>query len=123
MPILDKSKSDGSAYSGSEIEASSDSDNDIRLSSPQDTTFEPPTAGKKGKIPASNGAKGGIPRPLSPVVNTDRDVQYCGLCARMHGEGPGECVMTDRSENLAEFREMLLLHADDEPWEQRASPI
>jgi hypothetical protein len=27
--------------------------------------------------------------------------------------------MTDKSENLAEFRRMLLLHADDEPYELR----
>ena len=118
MPKLDKSKSDGSIYSGSEVESSSDSDSDVRHSSPQDATFEPPTASKRAKIPASNDAQ---PRPLSLAANTNRDVQYCGLCARMHGEGPGECVMTGRSENLAEFREILLLHADDEPWEQRAS--
>jgi hypothetical protein len=38
-----------------------------------------------------------------------------------HPDGPGECFMTDQSEHLAEFREMLLLHADDEPWEQRVT--
>lgn len=27
--------------------------------------------------------------------------------------------MTERSENLAEYREMILLHHDDEPWEAR----
>ena len=41
----------------------------------------------------------------------------CGLCGDRHG--PGECLMVDRSENLAEYREMLILHADDEPWEER----
>ena len=41
----------------------------------------------------------------------------CGLCGERHGSG--ECLMVDRSENLAEYREMLILHADDEPWEER----
>ena len=41
----------------------------------------------------------------------------CGLCGDRHG--PGQCLMVDRSENLAEYREMLILHADDEPWEER----
>ena len=41
----------------------------------------------------------------------------CGLCGDRHGSG--ECLMVDRSENLAEYREMLILHADDEPWEER----
>ena len=41
----------------------------------------------------------------------------CGLCGDRHGSG--QCLMVDRSENLAEYREMLILHADDEPWEER----
>ena len=41
----------------------------------------------------------------------------CGLCGDRHGSG--ECLMVDRSENLAEYREMLILHTDDEPWEER----
>jgi hypothetical protein len=31
--------------------------------------------------------------------------------------------MVDRSENLAEYREMLILHADDEPWEERSAAV
>ncbi len=29
--------------------------------------------------------------------------------------------MTERSEYLAEYREMLILHTDDESWEERVS--
>lgn len=41
----------------------------------------------------------------------------CGLCSQRHK--PGQCVMIERSENLAEYRGMLVLHADDEPWDAR----
>jgi hypothetical protein len=43
----------------------------------------------------------------------------CGLCGTRHGDGLGECSMTDKSENLAEYREILILHADDEDWVTR----
>jgi chromodomain-helicase-DNA-binding protein 4 len=45
----------------------------------------------------------------------------CGLCGDRHGDGFGECSMTDKSENLAEYREILILHAVDEDWEIRVS--
>lgn len=41
----------------------------------------------------------------------------CGLCGCTHG--PGACVMMDSSSNLVEYREILLNHTDDEPWEYR----
>ena len=51
----------------------------------------------------------------------DSNLIDCGLCGQLHASG--ECQMIDRSENLAEYREMLILHADDEPWEERVSPL
>ncbi|KAF8634457.1 hypothetical protein AX15_000900 [Amanita polypyramis BW_CC] len=51
------------------------------------------------------------------------DTEKCGLCGQVHGNQPGECWMTDKSEYLAEFREMLIHHATDEPWEERSAAI
>ncbi|KAJ7900162.1 SNF2 family DNA-dependent ATPase [Mycena olivaceomarginata] len=47
----------------------------------------------------------------------------CALCGLRHGDKPGECMMTEKSEHLAEFREMLLLHPEDEPLEKRRAAI
>ena len=55
---------------------------------------------------------------IPPVQrNEPVDTMKCGLCAQVHGLG--ECFMTDKPEYLAEYREMLILHANDEPWETR----
>src|ERR1700722_7591283 len=60
--------------------------------------------------------------PLSPIHNhsyhddSDEDREHCGLCGMNH-DGP--CPMTERSENLSEYRRMLLTHADDESTEER----
>ncbi|KAF9270030.1 hypothetical protein L218DRAFT_952224 [Marasmius fiardii PR-910] len=48
--------------------------------------------------------------------------QTCGLCGQTH-TSDGFCAMAESSENLAEFREILILHADDEPYEQRVAAI
>jgi len=40
----------------------------------------------------------------------------CGLCGSAHS---GPCYMTDSSENLAEYRRMLIFDAVDEPFEER----
>lgn len=56
--------------------------------------------------------------PLLPIQNTlQPSLSDCGLCGRTHHSG--ECVMVERSEDLAEYRRMLIFHADDEPWEER----
>ena len=72
----------------------------------------------KSKLPqASDMAKN---NPLTSSFHSTGQQQptiNCGLCGHRHGFG--ECLMVDRSENLAEYREMLILHADDEPWEER----
>ncbi|KAF9447799.1 hypothetical protein P691DRAFT_801793 [Macrolepiota fuliginosa MF-IS2] len=56
-------------------------------------------------------------RPAAPVHPP------CGLCGERHGGGFGECEMTDSSANLAEYREILILHAEDEDWETRNAAI
>lgn len=58
-----------------------------------------------------------LQRPQSPA----EPVLECGLCGRNHGVK--ECLMTDNSQNLAEYRLMLIMHADDEPWEERSAAI
>jgi hypothetical protein len=47
----------------------------------------------------------------------DEETEHCGLCGMIHGEGT--CSMTEKSENLAEYRKMLLTHEGDEPLEER----
>ncbi|KLO20752.1 hypothetical protein SCHPADRAFT_816295 [Schizopora paradoxa] len=59
------------------------------------------------------------PRPLSPIHNTGP--RECGLCHSTHG--PGGCLMTQTSENLVEYRMMLVTHADDEPWDDRVAAV
>jgi len=57
-------------------------------------------------------------KPLLPIQNTvQQTLSDCGLCGQSHHGG--SCVMVARSENLAEYREMLIFHADDEPLEER----
>ncbi|KAK1228665.1 hypothetical protein PQX77_008318 [Marasmius sp. AFHP31] len=48
--------------------------------------------------------------------------ETCGLCGQHHSEASG-CAMTESSENLAEFREMLIMNGGDEPWEDRIAAI
>ncbi|KAF5374945.1 hypothetical protein D9758_000456 [Tetrapyrgos nigripes] len=57
------------------------------------------------------GHKAQVPTPAS----------YCNLCEQYHGDG--ECSMLESSENLVEYREMLMLHAEDESWENRSAAI
>ncbi|KAJ6627101.1 SNF2 family N-terminal domain-containing protein [Mycena sp. CBHHK59/15] len=60
--------------------------------------------------------------PLSPIQNYDNS-EPCALCGLRHGDGSRECMMTEKSELLAEFREMLLLHPEDEPLDKRLAAI
>ncbi|TFY59851.1 hypothetical protein EVJ58_g5524 [Rhodofomes roseus] len=59
------------------------------------------------------------PQPLSPIENTSEP--RCGLCGESHGDQP--CDMTESPENLAQYRLMLLVHAGDEPVEDRRAAI
>ncbi|OCH94711.1 hypothetical protein OBBRIDRAFT_746991 [Obba rivulosa] len=66
--------------------------------------------------------------PLSPISNRPQPLQddvedsnkQCGLCGTRH-QGP--CYMTQSSENLAEYRHLLMVHAGDEPLEERRAAI
>ncbi|KAH9942923.1 SNF2 family N-terminal domain-containing protein [Amylocystis lapponica] len=64
-------------------------------------------------------------RPLSPILNRPQPAPgktaECGLCRGQHGDSP--CYMTDDPKNLAEFRYMLIMHAGDEPIEDRRAAI
>ncbi|KAK0464991.1 SNF2 family DNA-dependent ATPase [Desarmillaria tabescens] len=109
--------SDGSAYGASEISDGDASDttrtNASGVSVSGIETTAPPALPKKVKKPKET-------RPFTAIQNT---VDTCGLCGKRHGDRLGECAMTDKSENLAEFREMLILHADDEPFEERRAAV
>lgn len=103
----DSGGSDGSAYSGSEDSIDSDSDHGAAVD--EDFTMNVGGARSRSKI-------------LQPTNSHQNTGQHyagpdCGLCGQGHESG--QCLMVDRSENLSEYREMLILHADDEPWEER----
>ena len=88
-----------------------------------DTLTEPPPPAIKG-LAAPSSSKHPDTGPLSLIHNMQRHdgndaVSYCGLCGTAHGDGA--CYMTESSNNLAEYRQMLILHADDEPVEERVS--
>ncbi|SJL05568.1 uncharacterized protein ARMOST_08931 [Armillaria ostoyae] len=113
---LPSNTSDGSAYGASEISDDDPSDthtNASNVSVPSVETTGRPALPKKVRKPKETG-------PFTAIQNT---VDTCGLCGKRHGDRLGECAMTDKSENLAEFREMLILHADDEPFEERRAAV
>ena len=62
--------------------------------------------------------------PLSPILNRPdptRDTVLCGLCGLSHSEA--QCFMTESSENLAKYRNILLTHSGDEPLHVRVSRL
>jgi hypothetical protein len=72
--------------------------------------------------PSNPGSRYRDVTPLPPIHNTkqngiEADNPVCSLCGIRHGDGA--CYMTESSENLAEYRQMLILHAGDEPMEDR----
>ena len=54
-----------------------------------------------------------------PTAQPSTGDDTCGLCKNSHG--PGQCLMTQRPENLVEYRSMLIYYAKDEPWDERVS--
>ncbi|KAF8807753.1 hypothetical protein BYT27DRAFT_7189847 [Phlegmacium glaucopus] len=107
--------SDGSPYMVSDEFQEDDSDDDAMA----DGDFALNT---KSKLPqASDMTKNNPLTSSSHNSGQQQPTIDCGLCGHRHGFG--ECLMVDRSENLAEYREMLILHADDEPWEERSAAI
>ncbi|THV06013.1 hypothetical protein K435DRAFT_744240 [Dendrothele bispora CBS 962.96] len=105
--------SDGeSAYQGSGTD-SEDNSTSTQLSGPENQR-DPST--KQGNTMIVNGRL-----TVDIVTQKSTSGPACGLCNQQHGEG--QCSMTESSENLVEYREMLLLHADDEPWETRSAAV
>lgn len=107
--------SDGSAYFGSDADSDMESSDGAKTDAVDEDFKMDSSKRKKTKLST-----------LSPPINGyssrntgDDDIVHCGLCGGRHGQE--QCLMTDKSENLAEYREMLILHADDEPWEERVS--
>ncbi|KAF7339801.1 Chromatin remodeling factor mit1 [Mycena venus] len=120
-------KDSGSRPPSDEIESaygnSSDSEDDVPdgSASVADALNE---AGKKARKLKKKERKAAAMEngPLAPIQNlTNQDP--CTLCGLRHGDQLGECMMTERSEHLAEFREMLLLHPEDEPFDKRVAAI
>jgi chromodomain-helicase-DNA-binding protein 4 len=109
------SLSGGSAYFGSDADSDMESSDDAKTDALDEDFKMDSSKPKETKLST-----------LSPPVNgySSRntggdDIVHCGLCGGQHGQE--QCLMTDKSENLAEYREMLILHADDEPWQERVS--
>jgi len=97
-----------SAYHGSEID-SDNTDSDSHPADPDDLP-DPLVNRTNASNPNAQPLQSISAQRLGPVP-------VCGLCNQRHGDS--ECSMTESSQNLVEYREMLILHADDEPLESR----
>ncbi|KAF7799325.1 hypothetical protein EIP86_010557 [Pleurotus ostreatoroseus] len=113
------------------------SDEDVYVGSPI------PSDGETSASSASNGARSDLAElrakspshkkksryvndiPLSPILNRTglslKGGEACGLCGLSHPEAA--CFMTESSENLAQYRNILLTHAGDEALEDRQAAI
>ncbi|KAJ4002497.1 SHREC complex subunit Mit1 [Lentinula boryana] len=58
---------------------------------------------------------------MDPLPSMNAGTNACGLCGQIHG--PGNCPMTDASENLVEYRLMLITHTEDESYEERCAAV
>lgn len=105
--------SDTSSYSESDNESDEESDD-------MDVDFAPLLLGEDALGPPHiiNGIS--AHQYNETLRGTLMETEECGLCGQVHGPS-GECFMTDKSEYLAEYREMLIKYANDEPWEERVS--
>ncbi|KAJ4484899.1 hypothetical protein C8J55DRAFT_472367 [Lentinula edodes] len=100
-----------SMYGSDRISHVSDSSDDEPDAIVEETSRASPMNSKKGK------SKGTILNTL-PSAN---EPSACGLCGQLHG--PGNCPMTESSENLVEYREMLIMHVEDESYETRCAAV
>lgn len=107
-----KSDASGSEYSGAEEEDDSSDSNMPEGDIETDLPRPPPPLQRVH--PVNDFELGAMHQPKSGPV-----LEECGLCGTRHG--PGQCMMTRNSENLRDYREMLILHTDDESWEIRVS--
>lgn len=95
-----ESSDEDAAYDGSDLDSSDEE-------------------GDPNPDPAANDTNDKIKEPPQQKQAQSMDTRRCGLCGMEHGDGEGKCAMTESSENLAEYRLALLLHAGDEPIEDR----
>ena len=113
QPLKSGMSSDSDAYDASAHQGTGD-DTDATTES-MDVEQELPLVPVSPKKQPRN-----LSAPFSAVLPGTipiHDDQKCGLCGYNHG--PGACNMMGSSSNLMEFREMLMNHTDDEPWEDR----
>lgn len=136
-----KSKSavsdESDTYTASVVESDKDSDSDVRNAANVLRELDGPTnkiskwnvlnpemyhATDNVAGPSNTGGRYRDAETMSPVHDTNYDVMdtddfLCSLCGLSHGDGA--CYMTESSQNLAEYRQILILHADDEPMDER----
>ena len=97
---------DGSAHHGT----GDDTDSTTDL---MDADREPPLT-PVSPNPQPRSQYGSVPT-IQPLPR--HNDQKCGLCGNSHASGA--CSMMGSSSNLMEYREILLNHTNDEPWEYR----
>jgi hypothetical protein len=92
-------------------------DSDLKLN--ELTDLSPGTSHRRRTTALpENGPTSPSTDPRAHLQESDQDdVEYCGLCKSSHDSG--SCLMVRSSKNLAEYRYILLTHADDEPFEER----
>ena len=76
--------------------------------------FVPPLASTSGTQPTPTPADGH--GKVTPRQETD----VCAMCGNAH---QGTCGMTERSENLVHYRQVLFTNETGEPFEERVRPI
>ncbi|KAF9006267.1 hypothetical protein BDZ89DRAFT_1120273 [Hymenopellis radicata] len=102
---------------GKKPSASSDEESDFAGSDPHPEDYDDSSDDDApGRDSHSKAEEGQTAHQIQNV-----HVENCGLCGSRHGDGEAECPMTEDSANLAEYRQMLLLNADDEPIEDRVN--
>jgi chromodomain-helicase-DNA-binding protein 4 len=114
QPLKSGTSSDSDAYDGSTHHGAGDDTDDSTDS--MDVDGELPEA---PALPTKQPRNYSAPFPNVQPGSTlpPHGGQGCGLCGRIHG--PGACSMVGSSSNLMEYREILLNHSDNEPWEYR----
>lgn len=115
--VSDESDAYNALKDGVETDGDSTDDNVVPLSEDiatlaSRTSIPPSSAQMEPMVPRSPVSNRPKPLPKPRPVSDDR----CGLCEGYHA---GPCYLTQSPENLAAFRLLLLVHAGDEPVEER----
>jgi hypothetical protein len=56
---------------------------------------------------------------LDPSAH-EQEAAVCAMCGNIH---QGTCGMTERSENLVHYRQILLTNQTDDPFDERVRPL